>query len=156
MRKLPSSIAEERNHVWCYELPDGRRINLDRDAVRKHGAEELVRELGLDPGPPGERVPVYMRGEKIGSLPASFDPDCATSRSPLFSVRPTDFRREADRWIACPSLGPGDLGALAGFRPDGDRARYQPAELTSAEEEAFAKEGPFAGMTAYLDRALRR
>jgi hypothetical protein len=147
---------DARENVWCYELPSGQRIRLDRDHVRARGAEELVRSLGLDPGPPGQMLPVYQGTRKIGQLPASFDPECARSTCALFSVRPGDFRREGDRWIACRSLGSGDLGSLAEFVPDGDPAHYAPAELT-AEEEAALRGGSIAqGIEAHLKRVLGR
>lgn len=143
-------------NIWTYELPDGRRIRLDRDAVRARGAAALIRSAGLEPFAPGEenaRLPVSQAGRVIGSLPATFDPAIASSRSPMFSIRPTDFRREGDGWTACRSLGPGDFGALAEFVPDGDPSRYAMAELTPDEEAAFAQ-GPAAGMDAYLGRIL--
>lgn len=157
MRKLPSTIADDMNDSWTYELPGGRRIGLDRRAVRQFGAAELIREYGINPFAPGEegqRLPVYQGERKIGSLPAAFDPEVAKSGSALFDIRPGDFRREADRWIACRSLGPGDIGALSEFRPDGDARHYEPTPLRFEEEEVFAHDGPAAGMKAFLGRLL--
>ena len=154
-RKLPEDPMgrDARDHVWCYELPSGQRIRLDRDHVRQHGAEALVRKLGLDPGPEGQRLPVYQSGRKIGTLPSSFDPDAAASTSVLFDIRPGDFKREGDGWTAHPSLGPGDLGALSDFAADRPE-HYQPTTLSPEEEAAFA-EGPGTGMEALLGRLLR-
>jgi len=155
MRKLAPSIDDDRNNCWTYELPNGQRIKVDRRAVREHGLEAIAREFGLDLGDPSARLPVYQRGEKIGTVPANFDPDCAESSSPLFSVRPGDFRREGDGWTACPSLGPGDLGSLVGFEGD-QPERYRPAELTKDEEAMFAEGHVGAGMEALLGRMLGR
>lgn len=157
MRKLDPTISDEQRHVWTYELPDGQRIQLDRRAVAEVGAAELIRGAGLEPFAPGEEgamLPVYQSGRKIGQLPASFDPQTARSGSALFDIRPGDFKREGDGWTACRTLGPGDIGSLADFRPEGDARAYAPATLLPEEEEAFASGGPAAGMTAYLGRLL--
>lgn len=121
MRKLPEDPMgrDIQNNTWHYEMPDGRRVYFDRDAVRKYGAYALAKSCGLNPFDGDEEmrmVPVYQRGEKVGVVPATFDPDCARSSTFLCDFRPGDFVRDGDRWIACNSLGPGDLDALTVFR----------------------------------------
>lgn len=72
----------------------------------------------------------------------------------MYAVRPTDFRRDGDRWLACRSLGPGDLGALADFVPDSNPDYYRPAALNIDEEQAFASGRVSEGMESFLGRAL--
>lgn len=158
MRKLDPTIADDMNRAWTYELPDGRRIQLDRRAVAEVGAAELIRRAGLEPFAPGEEgqmLPVYQSGRRIGQLPASFDPEAARSASPLFDIRPGDFKREGDGWTACRTLGPGDLGSLKEFVADRPE-HYQPTALRPEEEALFASGGKAAGMEALLGRMLGR
>lgn len=155
MKKLTATIDDDRNHCWTYELPDGRRIAIDRDHVRKHGAAFIIRQAGLEPFAEGEEnalLPVYQCGELIGTLPATFDPETAKSGTFLFSVRPGDFIREGNRWIACQTLGPGDLDSLTDFARL--RGRRSPPASATPEEEALGARSPSAGVEAYLGRML--
>lgn len=68
-----------------------------------------------------ERLSVMQGGEKIGSVPASFDPMTIRSTSVLYSVRQGDFQLEGNVWVACNTLGPGDLDAVPGFKWDRER-----------------------------------
>lgn len=61
------------------------------------------------------RLPVMQDGHQVGTLPSTFDPFAIRSRSPFYQPRQGDFRRDGDAWVAHPSLGPGDLGAVPGF-----------------------------------------
>lgn len=155
-RRRGFNLEDEKANVWTYELPDGRYLKLPREEVRRHGAAELIRRAGLEPFAPGEenkRLPVYQRGRKIGTVPATFDPELGRSTSVFYDVRPGDFIESEDGWVADPSLGPGDLGALVGFVPEENPESYRPAELTPNEEEAF-KDGLAAGMEFYIKRVL--
>ena len=51
---------------------------------------------------------VFQHGKEIGTLSASWHPSDAR-RSFLYEPRPGDFKRDGDKWIADPMLGPGDL-----------------------------------------------
>lgn len=121
MRKLPDDPMgrDFGENIWRYEIPDGQIVILDRDQVRKHGAHALIRHLGLEPFAPGEEgsmIPVFQEGVKVGVVGATFDPETYRSASLFHSPRAGDFRREGDRWIASPSLCPGDLDAIPHFR----------------------------------------
>ena len=61
------------------------------------------------------QIAVMQDGQRIGTVPPSFDPENFESRSALYRPRPGDFRRKGDVWIADPMLGPGDLNAVPGF-----------------------------------------
>jgi hypothetical protein len=62
-----------------------------------------------------EPVPVMQSGRRVGSVPATFDPTKIKSTNWLYDVRPGDFVRDGDTWIANRTLGPGDLEAVPGF-----------------------------------------
>ncbi len=68
----------------------------------------ILRELApdYDPGPP---LPVYQRHKMVGTLSPLWNARSAPRRSFLYEPRDSDFRRDGDRWIADPMLGPGDL-----------------------------------------------
>jgi hypothetical protein len=114
MRRI-ESISDRTRGTVTYELKDGFVVCLDGRDVRKYGAAELIRDMGYGHLLPSERVPVMRRGRCIGTLPPDFDPMSAKVNSLFYDLRPGDFRREGDVWIACHTLGPGDLEAVPGF-----------------------------------------
>lgn len=109
------SLADEMQGFVTYELKGGRYVRLDARAVREYGAAEIIRHMGLEAEMPTERVKVIQQGRVVGTVPPDFDPISIKSRSFLYDVRPGDFRREGDSWIADKMLGPGDLEAVPGF-----------------------------------------
>lgn len=113
MRKL-ESIEDRMNGMVTYELDDGKRLRVDARLVQKIGIAAILREYGYEA--PTERLPVYQRGRKVGTVPADFDPEFIKSRSFFYEPRPGDFKREGDGWVAEKMLGPGDLDAVPGFR----------------------------------------
>jgi hypothetical protein len=115
IRRLESSIEDKMRGIVTYELPDGRRIDLDARTIRKYGAHEILREAGFGHLLPTSRVKVVQDGREVGTLPPDFDPYAVKSASFLYEPRPGDFKREGDAWIAKDSLGPGDLEAVPGF-----------------------------------------
>src|SRR5262245_54834958 len=62
-----------------------------------------------------ERVAVLQDGRRIGTVPPEFDPSTIRSMSFFYDVRPGDFRRDGDVWVAHTMLGAGDLEAVPGF-----------------------------------------
>jgi hypothetical protein len=61
------------------------------------------------------QIAVMQDGERIGTVPPSFDPGKIESLNALYQPRFGDFRREGDVWIADTMLGPSDLDAVPGF-----------------------------------------
>lgn len=114
MRRI-ENIEKEMRGIVTYELSDGQRIDLDRYAVEKYGAEELIKASGYKHLLPTKRVTVMQSGRKVGTLPPTFDPMSAKSTSFWYDMRAGDFVREGDVWIANRMLGPGDLEAVPGF-----------------------------------------
>lgn len=112
MRKIESLDDQMRGTV-TYEMPDGRFVRLDAFAVREYGAVALLREHGYEP--PDGRVDVMQRGQRVGTVPVSFEPMNIKSASFFYDPRPGDFTRDGDVWIASHTLGPGDLEAVPGF-----------------------------------------
>lgn len=98
-----------------YDLPDGRRIDLDLREIREHGLERCVRAGGYDGPLPTERVPVFQAGRQVGTVPALFHPAAIRSRAWQYSPRAGDFTRADAGWLASDTLGPGDLDAVPGF-----------------------------------------
>lgn len=94
MRRIDDPEKLMRQRIVTYELDDGRRIDLDANAVKQYGAAALLRAHGLEF--PTDRVPVHQGGRRIGTVPG-------------------DFIRADDHWIADKMLGAGDLGAIPGF-----------------------------------------
>jgi len=109
------SIADEMQGYVTYELKDGRCVRLDLHHVREYGAAKMLREMGLEADLPTERIKVVQRGRVVGTLPPDFDPISVKSRSFLYDIRPGDFKRDGDTWIADKTLGPGDLESVPGF-----------------------------------------
>jgi hypothetical protein len=113
MRRI-ESMEDDMNLVVTYELPDGRRLRVDRAAVERHGIRKIAAEYGVEL--PTERVPVFHHEERVGTVPAEFDPTLIKSKSFFYDPRPGDFTRTAEGWLAHKSLGPGDLAAVPGFQ----------------------------------------
>ena len=67
-----------------------------------------------------DRIPVYQFGVKIGTVPHNFDPDSFVSRSIVYRPRRGDFQQVGYHFDASPSLGNGDLEAVAGFQWERD------------------------------------
>jgi hypothetical protein len=97
---------DQRPGTLTYQLDDGRYVTLDENAVAQFGADNLIQWLGI------ERVPVMYRGRRVGTLPADFEPLNAKN------VRPGDFTREGDAWVAEEKLAPENLDAVMGFERD--------------------------------------
>ena len=114
MRRLAQSLEDERDGYVTYELDDGKRLRVTENVIRDIGLAGVLKWYGYEA--PTERVPVYQDGQKIGTVPADFDPKFIKSRTFLYEPRPGDFRREGDKWIADKMLGPGDLDAVPGFQ----------------------------------------
>lgn len=117
MKRL-ESIDDRMRGVATYEFADGRRIQLDAQAVKDHGAAFVLRHLGYGHLVPTGRVTVLQDGLRIGSVPADFDPTTIKSRSAMYDVRQGDFRRDGKVWVASGSLGLGDLQAVPGLKLD--------------------------------------
>ena len=97
---------DQRRGTVTYQLDDGRYVTLDENAVAQFGADNLIQWLGI------ERVTVMHHGRRVGTLPADFEPLSARN------VRPDDFRREGDTWVAEERLAPENLDAVMGFERD--------------------------------------
>lgn len=115
---LIESPEDQMNGVVTYKLPDGRHWRFDAHAVAKYGLAELMRAEGMQHFIPTERLPVIQYGHRIGTMAPDFDPATARSTSPWYDVRPGDFRREGNAWIAARTLGAGDVDCVAGFQRD--------------------------------------
>jgi hypothetical protein len=115
MRRLEGPLDQARSTV-TYELDDGRWATFDARAVQQFGLARLLEAYCVEM--PTERVPVMHHGRRVGTMAPDFDPLSARSISFMYDVRPGDFRREGDGWIAANNLGPGDLDCVAGFVRD--------------------------------------
>lgn len=115
MRRLESPIDFVRGTV-TYDLGDGRLATFDARAVREYGLATLLRHEGIEM--PTERLPVIHHGKRVGTMVPDFDTLTARSISFIYDVRPGDFRREGDTWVAARNLGPGDIDCVAGFIRD--------------------------------------
>lgn len=63
-----------------------------------------------------KRIPVLQDGDRIGTLPAAFNPDHIKSTNWLYTPRRGDFTHGPNgEWLASGMLGPGDLEAVPGF-----------------------------------------
>jgi hypothetical protein len=117
MKRIESPLDEIRGTV-TYDLGNGRWATFDARTVREVGLAPLMDSYGIEM--PTERLPVIHHGRRVGTMAPDFDPVCARSISFMYDVRPGDFRREGDTWVAGRSLGPGDLDCVAGFVRDRD------------------------------------
>jgi len=115
MRRLDNPMNDMRG-IITYELDDGRRIDLDAKAVLMYGAATLIRGACGRDAISTKRLPVRQCGEIVGTTTPDFDPMMTRSTSPFYDVRPGDFKRDGDGWIADKSLGPGDFDSVPGFR----------------------------------------
>jgi hypothetical protein len=115
MRRI-ETMEDDLNRTMTYELPDGRRLCVDRDVVERYGIGEVAKRYGVEM--PTERVPVFHHGERVGTLPAEFDPGLIKSKSLFYDPRPGDFTRTPEGWIVAKSMGPGDVAAVPGFQPE--------------------------------------
>ena len=115
MRRL-ESMTDDMNRTVTYELPDGRRLCVDRDAVERHGIREIAKAHGVEL--PTERVPVFHWGERVGTVPAEFDPAFIKSKSFFYSPRPGDFTRTEEGWLVSHTMGPGDVASVPGFQSE--------------------------------------
>lgn len=144
--KRIESISDEMQHVVTYELTGGKRVTLDAGAVRKYGAAKILRDCGFGSSLSSERAPVRWHGKIVGTMDQDFDPGASRSRSFLYDMRPGDFIRQGDEWIAERSLGPGDLSAVPGFRWSDDPLRAErdieiDHEILAASLRAPSQEG---------------
>jgi hypothetical protein len=99
-----------------FELSDGSYLKVTREQIHTFGIDGIARRYGQEMPNSDARTIVIQDGREIGTLPASFDPDFIKSSNWLYDPRPGDFRRQGDTWVAAPTLGPGDLQAVPGFR----------------------------------------
>lgn len=116
MRRLDDTENNFRNRTVTYELPDGRRMDVDRRAVERHGIREIAKAYGVEM--PTERIPVFHCGERVGTVPAEFDPAFIKSKSFFYDPRPGDFTRTAEGWVVDKMMGPGDVAAVQGFQAE--------------------------------------
>lgn len=107
------SIQDQMQGFVTYKLDDGRCVRFDQASVNEFGLAALMSHYGVEI--PASRAPVFQRGRKIGTLPSVFEPMAIKSTSFLYDVRPGDFRRSAEGWIASDSLGPGDFECIPEF-----------------------------------------
>lgn len=103
VRSEPLPITNKPDVILSSDVTIGRRLE-DCRSCRGVGR---IKQTG--------RVPVIQDGQRIGSVPAMFDPLAVKSASLLYNPRAGDFRREDDHWIVDSTLGPGDLEAIPGF-----------------------------------------
>lgn len=115
-RRLDDTIEDQMRSVVRVELSDGRMVVFDRRMFVELGMSECLRRVDAVDECQSGRVPVRQRGEVVGTVPADFDPLTAKSRSWIYDVRPSDFKRVGNVWEAHSSLGLGDLDMLVGFR----------------------------------------
>lgn len=112
--RLVDSIEDRMNRFMTFELDDGRCVRLDARAVEEFGAAEILTSMGIMVNK-GKPVPVYQRGQMVGTVPFDFEPAMIKSKTMLYDPRPGDFRRTKTGWEASPQMGPGDLLAISGF-----------------------------------------
>lgn len=109
------SIEDEMNGVVTYRLPGNRMIKFDKRQLREYGLAKLLEAHDLGHLIGKERIKVMHHECMVGSVPADFEPCAIKSRTVFYDVRPGDFRRDGDVWVASRTLGPGDLDAVVGF-----------------------------------------
>jgi hypothetical protein len=112
MRRIESPLDYARNTV-TYELPDGKWATFDVRAVERYGLAGLVKEYGVEM--PTDRVPVFQYGQRIGTMPADFDPYFGRSVSFMYDIRPGDFTRTNEGWVVGRTMGASDVDCVAGF-----------------------------------------
>lgn len=117
MKRIESVLDEMRGTV-TYDLGNGRFATFDARTVREVGLGPLMRAYDIEM--PTERLPVIYHGRRVGTMAPDFDPATVRSISFMYDVRPGDFRREGDTWVAGRTLGHGDLDCVAGFVRDSD------------------------------------
>lgn len=115
MKRIESPLDYSRGTV-TYELPDGRWATFDARAVEMVGIGPLLAAYGVEM--PTERVPVFQYGRRIGTLPPDFDPSFSRSNSFMYDVRPGDFTRTNEGWIAAKNMGASDVDCVVGFIRD--------------------------------------
>lgn len=109
-----SSVEDEIRKVSTFRLANGMRLVVDDATLEELGLDECMRQAGLSV--PTERVDVYQRNVRVGTVPACWTPESARSLRRMYTFRPLDFTRGGNGWQACWTMGPGDLGAVEGFR----------------------------------------
>lgn len=88
-------------------------VEMDRRLFQKFGLKPILEEYRLEIET--SRIPVLMKGKKIGSLPATVSPDFIRSTSWFYGPRRGDLKRNDDHFEINPMLGDGDIEAIAGF-----------------------------------------
>jgi hypothetical protein len=116
--KRIESIEDRMKGVVTYELPDGRMARFDARAVEEHGIAKLMRAYDMGHLLPTERLPVIHHGRRVGTMAPDFDPNNIKTPGFLYQPRLGDFTRVDDAWIACRTLGIGDIEMVDGFEPD--------------------------------------
>lgn len=113
--------SDQLNNTATFELDGGLRITLDGNAVREHGAFEMLRAYGYGDQLPTVRVPVIHKGKRIGTLPPDFDPRNIKSNSVFYDGRPGDFTLVDGAWIVGRALGADDVDCVVGFSWEKER-----------------------------------
>ena len=120
-------------YTWV-ENGQYRAIRVDLRSLREHGIRTILEAQGLGHVIPTERVSVHQNGKQIGTVPGDFDPLAVKSKSFFFDMRPGDFTRDGDKWIAHRSLCPGDFAAVPGFVWDDRRISRSLEEIATFGE----------------------
>lgn len=112
MREV-TDISDEMRATRTFDLGDGRRLRVEVADIAHYGLKAILQDHGIEMN--SAPVPVFQRGERIGTVPADFDPFSIRSTSFFYEPRGGDFVRKSDGWHAHRMLGPGDLEAIPGF-----------------------------------------
>lgn len=116
MRRIENPMDDFRNRKVTYELDDGRRVDVDPRLIQEIGLRKVMERLGVEM--PAERIPVFHHGERVGTVPAEFDPAFIKSKSFFYDPRPGDFTRIAEGWQVSHTMGPGDVASVPGFQAE--------------------------------------
>lgn len=112
MRVIPS-IQDEMNGTVTFDCGNGQYLTVDARELKEYGVKEIAKAYGIKMT--DERVPVFQRDRKIGTLPAAWHPSQIKSTSFFYEPRGGDFVRTDRGWEAARNLGPGDFEAVPDF-----------------------------------------
>ncbi len=91
-------------------------MDVDPRLIQKYGLQKVMEGFGVEM--PTERIPVFHMGERVGTVPAEFDPAFIKSKSFFYTPRPGDFTRTEEGWLAHKTMGPGDVASVPGFQAE--------------------------------------